>query len=102
MKITTLGRGNNGGTFAQLWTPAGHEVTTLGRDDGDVSVNARRSLPNGSAPDATVPPGLVDEVALSAVVARGFGMTWQKELPNGVHAVCWEVEITVDLRFEQA
>jgi hypothetical protein len=42
-----------------------------------ISVNARRSLPNGSAPNATVPPGFVDEVALS-------------------------VEITVDLQFEQA
>jgi hypothetical protein len=77
------------------------KITTLGRG-GDVSVNARRSLPNGSAPDPTVPPGFVDEVALSAVVARDFGMTWQKELPNGGHAVSWEVEFTVDLQFEQA
>ena len=37
MKITTLGRGTIGGTLAQLWTRAGHEVTTLGRDGGDVS-----------------------------------------------------------------
>lgn len=37
MKITTLGRGNIGGTLARLWTQAGHEVTRLGRDGGDVS-----------------------------------------------------------------
>lgn len=37
MRITTLGRGTIGGTLAQLWTQAGHEVTTLGRDGGDVS-----------------------------------------------------------------
>ena len=36
MKITTLGRGNIGGTLARLWTEAGHDVTTLGRDGGDV------------------------------------------------------------------
>jgi predicted dinucleotide-binding enzyme len=37
MKITTLGRGSIGGTLARLWTQAGHDVTTLGRDGGDVS-----------------------------------------------------------------
>jgi predicted dinucleotide-binding enzyme len=36
MKITTIGRGNIGGTLARLWTAAGHEVTELGRDGGDV------------------------------------------------------------------
>ncbi len=37
MRITTLGRGTIGGTLARLWTQAGHEVTTLGRDGGDAS-----------------------------------------------------------------
>lgn len=37
MKITTIGRGSIGGTLARLWTAAGHEVTTLGRDGGDAS-----------------------------------------------------------------
>ena len=36
MKIATIGRGSIGGTLAQLWTTAGHEVTQLGRDGGDV------------------------------------------------------------------
>jgi predicted dinucleotide-binding enzyme len=36
MKITTLGRGTIGGTLGRLWTRAGHEVTMLGRDGGDV------------------------------------------------------------------
>lgn len=37
MKITTIGRGHIGATLAQLWTVAGHDVITLGRDGGDAS-----------------------------------------------------------------
>src|SRR5579875_1873137 len=35
MKITTIGRGEIGGTLGRLWGSAGHEVTQLGRDGGD-------------------------------------------------------------------
>lgn len=37
MKIVVVGRGNVGGGLAKLWTNAGHEVTTLGREGGDGS-----------------------------------------------------------------
>jgi len=37
MKITTLGRGNIGGGLGDLWQTAGHDVTKLGSDGGDVS-----------------------------------------------------------------
>ena len=37
MRITVVGRGNLGGGLADLWERAGHEVTRLGRDGGDVS-----------------------------------------------------------------
>jgi 8-hydroxy-5-deazaflavin:NADPH oxidoreductase len=37
MNITTIGRGTIGGGLARLWEQAGHSVTTLGRDGGDVS-----------------------------------------------------------------
>jgi predicted dinucleotide-binding enzyme len=37
MRITVVGRGNVGGGLADLWEHAGHEVTHLGRDGGDVS-----------------------------------------------------------------
>lgn len=37
MKITTIGRGNIGGTLGRLWASAGHEVTQLGHDGGDAS-----------------------------------------------------------------
>ena len=37
MKIAVVGRGNVGGGLADLWEQAGHEVTRIGRDGGDVS-----------------------------------------------------------------
>jgi 8-hydroxy-5-deazaflavin:NADPH oxidoreductase len=37
MRIAVFGRGNVGGGLADLWERAGHEVTRLGRDGGDVS-----------------------------------------------------------------
>jgi 8-hydroxy-5-deazaflavin:NADPH oxidoreductase len=37
MKIAVVGRGNVGGGLAKLWENAGHEVTRLGKDGGDVS-----------------------------------------------------------------
>jgi|SRR5690348_6384077 len=37
MRITVVGRGKLGGGLADLWERAGHEVTRLGRDGGDVS-----------------------------------------------------------------
>ncbi len=37
MKIAVIGRGNVGGGLANLWERAGHEVTRIGREGGDVS-----------------------------------------------------------------
>jgi predicted dinucleotide-binding enzyme len=37
MKIAVIGRGHVGGGLADLWERAGHEVTRIGREDGDVS-----------------------------------------------------------------
>jgi 8-hydroxy-5-deazaflavin:NADPH oxidoreductase len=37
MKIAVIGRGNVGGRLADLWERAGHEVTRIGREGGDVS-----------------------------------------------------------------
>jgi predicted dinucleotide-binding enzyme len=37
MKITTIGRGKIGGGLADLWEQAGHEVTRLGHEGGDVA-----------------------------------------------------------------
>jgi predicted dinucleotide-binding enzyme len=37
MRITVVGRGNVGGGLAELWERAGHQVTRIGRDGGEVS-----------------------------------------------------------------
>jgi 8-hydroxy-5-deazaflavin:NADPH oxidoreductase len=37
MKIATIGRGNIGGGLGNLWEKAGHDVTRLGKEGGDVS-----------------------------------------------------------------
>jgi 8-hydroxy-5-deazaflavin:NADPH oxidoreductase len=37
MKLAVVGRGRIGGGLADLWEKAGHEVTRIGRDGGDVS-----------------------------------------------------------------
>jgi 8-hydroxy-5-deazaflavin:NADPH oxidoreductase len=37
MKVAVVGRGNVGGGIADLWEAAGHEVTRIGKDGGDVS-----------------------------------------------------------------
>src|ERR671915_955762 len=37
MKLAVVGRGRTGGGLADLWEKAGHEVTRIGREGGDVS-----------------------------------------------------------------
>src|SRR5919206_1031386 len=37
MRVAVVGRGNVGGGLADLWERAGHEVTRIGREGGDVS-----------------------------------------------------------------
>ena len=37
MKIATIGRGNIGGGLGDFWEKAGHDVTRLGKEGGDVS-----------------------------------------------------------------
>lgn len=37
MRIVSVGKGRLGGGLARLWTAAGHDVLSLGRDGGDAS-----------------------------------------------------------------
>src|SRR5919112_1288937 len=53
MKVAVLGRGNVGGGLADLWERAGHEVTRIGREGGDVS--------NAEAVVVAVPGGAIAE-----------------------------------------
>jgi predicted dinucleotide-binding enzyme len=54
MKIAVVGRGNVGGGLADLWEKAGHDVTRLGRDGGDVAdaEAVLLAMPGGSLADA--------------------------------------------------
>ncbi len=54
MNVAVLGRGNVGGGLADLWERAGHEVTRIGREGGDVS-DAEAvvvAVPGGAVPEA--------------------------------------------------
>jgi 8-hydroxy-5-deazaflavin:NADPH oxidoreductase len=54
MRIAVYGRGNVGGGLADLWERAGHQVTRLGRDGGDLSAAEAvlLALPGGAVADA--------------------------------------------------
>jgi len=58
MRIATIGRGNIGGGLAKLWRAAGHDLTEIGREGGDVS--------DAEAVLVAVPGGAI-AAALSAV-----------------------------------
>ena len=72
MKIATIGRGNVGGGLAKRWREAGHEVTELGSDGGDVSgVDAVLvAIPSkGIAEAFTKVTGIGDAVVIDATNA---------------------------------
>lgn len=74
MNITTIGRGNIGGGLARLWEQAGHTVTTLGRDGGDVSDAdvVLVAVPSGSVSDALGKvTGLEGKIAIDSTNAFG-------------------------------
>jgi predicted dinucleotide-binding enzyme len=54
MKIAVVGRGNVGGGLADRWERAGHEVTRIGKDGGDVSDAdaVLVAVPGGAVADA--------------------------------------------------
>ena len=72
MKIATIGRGNVGGGLAKRWRNAGHEVTEIGSDGGDVSeaeviLVAVRSNVIGDALGQVT--GIADQVVIDATNA---------------------------------
>ncbi len=74
MKITTIGRGAIGGTLARLWRSAGHEVTELGQDGGDLAGAdvVLLAVPYSAVPDAlTGVTGLGDQVVIDATNRLG-------------------------------
>jgi 8-hydroxy-5-deazaflavin:NADPH oxidoreductase len=53
MKIAVVGKGNVGGGLADRWERAGHEVTRIGKDGGDVAGAdvVLVAVPGGSLPE---------------------------------------------------
>ena len=54
MKLAVVGKGNVGGGLADLWEKAGHEVTRIGSEGGDVSdaEAVLLAVPGGAVPQA--------------------------------------------------
>jgi 8-hydroxy-5-deazaflavin:NADPH oxidoreductase len=54
MKIATIGRGNIGGGLGDRWEQAGHEVTRIGKEGGDVTGSevVLIAVPGGAVADA--------------------------------------------------
>jgi predicted dinucleotide-binding enzyme len=54
MRVAVIGRGNVGGGLAKLWEAAGHHVTALGHEGGDVSGSEAilLAVPSGAIEDA--------------------------------------------------
>src|SRR5829696_1231604 len=96
MKIGVIGRGNVGGGLADLWEGAGHEVTRIGKEGGDVSdVDAVLvSVPGGTIAEAldTV-QGLEGKTVIDATNLVGveppegfssYGEVLQRQLRRGL------------------
>src|SRR5450755_200763 len=93
MKITTIGRGNIGGTLGRLWSSAGHEVTQLGRDGGDASDAdvVLLAVPSAVVPDALAAvTGLDGKVIFDATNRRG-----RQTPPAGYDSVAEYVKATI-------
>src|SRR6266850_5669361 len=79
MRIVTVGRGNVGGGLADLWERAGHQVTRIGRDGGDVSDAevVLMAMPGGAIAEALAKLGgiegkmVIDATNLYGVVPPG-------------------------------
>ena len=92
MKITTIGRGNIGGTLGRLWSSAGHEVTQLGRDGGDASDADVVLL---AVPSAVVPDALAAFTGLDGkVIFDATNRIGSQTPPAGYDSVAGYVKAT--------
>jgi predicted dinucleotide-binding enzyme len=83
MKIATIGRGKIGGGLADLWERAGHEVTRIGHEGGDVAEAdaVLIAVPGGSIEEALAGvTGLAGKTAIDATNLYGDAT------PPGGHA----------------
>jgi 8-hydroxy-5-deazaflavin:NADPH oxidoreductase len=92
MKITTIGRGNIGGTLGRLWSSAGHEVTQLGHDGGDASDADVVLL---AVPSAVVPDALAAVTGLDGkVIFDATNRIGSQTPPAGYDSVAEYVKAT--------
>ena len=90
MRIAVVGRGNVGGGLAARWRRAGHDVTEIGSDGGDVSAAdvVLLAVPGGKIADAfeTV-QGLEGKPVVDATNFFGEG-----ERPDGFESLAAQVK----------
>jgi 8-hydroxy-5-deazaflavin:NADPH oxidoreductase len=103
MKIATIGRGNIGGGLADLWEKAGHEVTRLGHEGGDVSAVdvVLVAVPGGAIKEALgAVTGLEGKTAIDATNIYGevrppdghaSNAEYVKSVTGGPTAKAWNV-----------
>lgn len=80
MKIACYGRGNIGGGLGKLWEAAGHEVTLLGSEGGDVSAAelVLLAIPGGAV------EGALDKVTgVEGKTVIDATNLWQVDPPTG-------------------
>jgi predicted dinucleotide-binding enzyme len=104
MKIATIGRGNVGGGLADRWERAGHDVTRLGRDGGDVSDAdvVLVSVPSGEVGNAlSTVAGVEGKRVIDTTNTfqggppDGIGslVEWVKSITKGPVAKCFNVNL---------
>src|SRR5215203_3954836 len=75
MKIAVIGRGNVGGGLADLWERAGHEVSRIGKEGGDVS--------DVDAVLVAVPGGTIAEALDTVQGLEGKKNGYRRDKPRG-------------------
>lgn len=103
MRIATIGRGNIGGGLAKLWRAAGHEVTEIGHEGGDVgdAEVVLVAVPGGAIREALAEVrGLEGKLTIDAtnilgdvVPPEGFDSNaeYVKSVTGGPTAKAWNV-----------
>jgi 8-hydroxy-5-deazaflavin:NADPH oxidoreductase len=80
MRITCYGRGNIGGGLGKLWERAGHEVTLLGSEGGDV---ADADVVLLAVPGGAVAEALDKVTGIEGKTVIDATNLWQADPPSG-------------------
>ena len=72
MNVAVVGKGNVGGGLADLWERAGHDVTRIGKDGGDVADAERIGFPGVLAGPLVRSSYRAGRLYQQAIEARGL------------------------------